>query len=579
MLTKLREQSQSFLIYILFGILIVVFIFFFGPQAEGWQPGQVTRNPTEWAARVGELEAPRQEVTLWMLRQERFGLLDDQQLSDDGIRREAATQVLEQLALEDRARKAGMRASDNEVTAYITSKDNPDLPLFSDRGGNFEYKSFQTGVTQGLGATIPVYRRAKERELVVNTYVDFLASQLRVPEPAVKEAWARAKLTWNLEYVQVNPEDYADQGAEPTLEEGSAWAAAHAKEVSEYYEANKKKYDHGKELRVSRLLKKVPADGGDEAKAKVRAELDALRAKAQEEGTDFAALVQESSEGAFKDQGGDMGWQVEGNADYAFFASLEAGQVSEIKDSPFGLWFVKVTEVKPAVKKSLEEAKAEIGQALAREGKKQDAAKKVAEEILAQLKAGKSFAEAAPPLPAPAPAEPAAGEGTSEEPPPPEPRVKATGAFSADRPDWNTIPGIGESPALAARLDALTAKAPLVGEVLEIDGSFFVVRLTERVEPDEAKFAEERGVYETRLRRQLGGDFFGRWSDHVFGWTRNRLMQKSFGGGAGGALLASLPQPGEGAAQLNETAFPKPAAPAAAAPGLPPGVKIQLPPN
>ena len=34
MLEQLRQQSRSFIIWILFGIIIVVFVISFGPQAE-----------------------------------------------------------------------------------------------------------------------------------------------------------------------------------------------------------------------------------------------------------------------------------------------------------------------------------------------------------------------------------------------------------------------------------------------------------------------------------------------------------------------------------------------------------------
>ncbi len=568
MLTQLRQQSQSFLIYILFGILIVVFIFFFGPQAEGWQPGQQTRrDPSEWAARAGAQEASGQEVTLWMLRQERYNLLDDDALANPGVRREAATQILEQLMLEDRARSAGLRASESEVTEFITSKRTGDLPLFSDRSGTFDYKRFQSGVTQGLGASAATYRRAKARELVVGRYIDFLNAQVKVSDKAVRDAWERAKRTWNLEYVKVDPADYADQAGTPTPEEGAAYAKANADEISKYYDAHKRTYDNDKEVRVSRLLLRPAKGSDDQAKAELRKQLEALRVKATADGADFEAIVKESSQGAFKDAGGDMGWQVKGNADYDFFAALNKGDVTEIKESPFGLWFVHAADVKPAVKRSLDDARDEIGVILAQTGKRTAAARKVADEMLTQLKAGKPFAEVAPPL-APAKPEneeqetpegetPEDGEEKVEEPPPaPEPQVKVTGAFSHDRPAWKEIPGIGESETLARLLPELTAEKPLVEQVLEIGGALYLVKLRERKEPDPAKFSTEKKIYQNRLSRGLSDQLFGRWRDTVYGPTRGRALQARFGGRSG-ALLASLPAPGTtSTARLNDKAFP-----------------------
>ncbi len=554
MLTQLRQQSQSFLIYILFGILIVVFIFFFGPQAEGWQPGQSPASTSEWAARAGSQEASGQEVRMWLGRQVRYGLMESEDVANPGVRREDATQVLEQLVLEDRARAAGMRAGDSEVTEFITSKKNGDLPLFTDRTGNFSYDRFKDNVSQGLGGTPAVYRRTKERELVVNRYVSFLGAQVKVSEKAVRAAWDRAKRTWNLEYVQIKSEEYAEQAGEPTAEEAGAYAKANADAVKKYYEDNKREYDHDKEVRVSRLLLRTAKGATTEAKAELKKKLEGLREKALAEGANFDALVKSNSEGAFKDAGGDMGWQVKGNADYAFFSGLEKGAISDVKESPFGLWFVRAADVKPAVKKSLDDARTEIGTILARTEKRKAAARKVAGEMLAQLKAGKPLEEVAPPLPAPAP-EPKEGEEASE-PPPPEPQVKVTGSFNADRASWKEIPGIGESEKLAKMLPKLTAKNPLVDEVLEIGDALYVVRLRERKEPDPAKFADEKKIYENRLKRQLNDQLFGSWRDFVYGPTRNRAIQMRFTGRAG-ALLASLPAPGTSStARLNDKAFP-----------------------
>ncbi len=558
MLTKLRQQSQSFLIYILFGILIVVFVFFFGPQAEGWQPGGGNAITNDWAARYDGEEVSSKEVRMWMLRQERFRQLDRDGLNNPVLKREAATQLLEQLVLEQRARKMGIAVGEEAIAEHIASKRNEDRFLFADRAGEFRYQAFVDGVTQGFGSSLDTYRRHKERKLVVDRYMTFLRAQVKVSEREVKAAWALATESWNLAYLEFDPATYSAEVAAPTAEDGAAFAKANAEKVKKYYEDNKKTYVHGKEVRVRRILLRVGKDADDAAKALVRSKLQGLLVEAKAPNADFAAIAKKSSEGSFAKQGGDMGWQIEGNADYDFYAKLEKGALSEIKESPFGLWFAKAEDVKPALKRSLEEATNEIGLELAKVEGARKAAKAAADAALAKVKGGTKLAEAVAVKPAPAPApegETPEGEKPVSEPPPSP--VKKTGSFNGDRFDFASIPGIGKSAALAKKLDGLTKEAPLVGEVVEVEDKFFVVQLEERVKPDEAKYAEEREQHENRLKGRRVQALFGNWSDFVYGATRQRAAFRAFGGG-GGAVLASIPAPGTGGAQLNSIAYPAP---------------------
>jgi peptidyl-prolyl cis-trans isomerase D len=573
MLTQLRDKSQSFLIFVLFGMLIVVFIFFFGPQAEGIRPGGPQSNVGGWAVKIGDEEVTQREVEMAVRRQALFESddLDEGELAR--LRRLTAEQVAARVALEQRARSMGMAVTDTELSSYIVGEDNPDAPLFRGREGAFEKDRYVSQVSQSLGGTTELYRKTKERELIIKRYMAFLESQVNVSEAEAREAFERSKRTWNLGFVVVDPADHAPEGAEPTAEEGTAYAKAHPDAVKAWFEANKKEYDREKEIRVRRILVRKPKDADEKALAEAKAKLEKLKARV-EGGEDFEAVAKEASEGYYKSFGGDMGWQGKENTsppDYAVYAALEQGQISDVKESPIGFWFVKAEEVKPAVHKKLDEVTDEIGLKLAKEDRRKGAARAVAEDILAQVKAGKTLEQAAPPL-APAPGgeegegaegEGAEGEGESKAP---ESRVQTTGPFSANRPMAERIPGIGKSEALAARLNDLTEKSPLVDEVLEIEGKFYVVRLVERFEPSDEDFAKEKDNFLQRLRMARVNQLFGGWQQLLFGSVRQRDLLQRFGAGAAIASLTTLPE----TATINEEAYPPvPAAPAPVMPGLP----------
>ena len=389
MLTELREKSQSFGIYILFGILIFVFIFFFGPQSEGCQPGGTSMNLNDWAAEVGGEEIIQREVEISVRRQ----ALYDPDFDADAealaqIRRASVLQIVEQAVVEQAARRMGLAVSDEALSQYIISDDNPDFPLFSDQAGRFDPERYRAQLTQSLGATADVYRRAKRREMIVQNYLTFLASQVQVGEAEARAAFDRSRRTWNLEYLAIDPAEHAGPVAEPTAADGAKYAADNAEAVKTYYEENKGDYDRDKEVKVRRVLIRKPKEGGAAAETAAKAKADELRAAALAEGADFEKIARESSEGYYKAFGGDMGWQSKANTaeqDYAVYAALEKGAVSEVQTSPIGFWFVRADDVKPAVKKSLDEVKDEIGLLLARKNARVAAARTVADAALAKV--------------------------------------------------------------------------------------------------------------------------------------------------------------------------------------------------
>lgn len=560
MLTELREKSQSFLIFVLFGMLIFVFIFFFGPQSQGLQAGgSGPKGVSGTAATVRGQAISMREVDMLVRRVANSGDLDEKKMAQ--LRRESALQLIDQVLLEQRARKMGLAISEEEVLRYITSERNPDYRLFTDHKGRFDDQLFSDRITQWFGVTTDIYVKTKEREMLIDRYMGFLAAQVKVSDAEVRKAFDEEKRTWNLEYIEFKGTDHKPT-TPLTPADGAKYAAEHADEVAKYYEDNKRQYVRDKEVRVRRILVRVPKDADDAQKKAAREKIEGLLAKAKADGADFAALASAESEGFFKKNGGDMSWKNSQNTskdDYAVFAALEKGQISAIQESKFGLWFVKADDVRPAVDRKLDAVKDEIGLVLAQQAAERDAARKVAQVALEAVKGGASlkdaYAKAVPPkVAAPAPEAPKDGEapedGGDKAPEDgdkapkeavadaPDP-VKTTGAFGARRSNVNRIPGIGESADLAARLDGLTKDKPLVDTLLEVDGRIIVARLKERVEPSDDDFAKEKDALAQRLRGRRANQLFGNWQAVVFGPVTQREAFRKF---AGGALLSSLPK-------------------------------------
>ena len=140
----------------------------------------------------------------------------------------------------------------------------------------------------------------------------------------------------------------------------SGSAAVADADVKAYYEQNKGRFGVDEQRRASHIL--FAPDGGDKAAARKKAEaaLAALKANPG----DFAKIAKEQSKDpGSAAQGGDLGFfgkgmMVKPFEEVAF--TLKPGETSDIVETDFGFHIIRVTEVKPAQVKPLEEVRADI---------------------------------------------------------------------------------------------------------------------------------------------------------------------------------------------------------------------------
>ena len=561
MLTDLRENSQHFVIYLMFGILIFVFIFFFGPQTDGCRPG-ATQARVGWAATVADVDLTQQEVEVAIRRRLTTEDMRDEDLSR--LRRETLLQLIDQVAIAEKARAAGFAISRDEIARFLIDKDeNPEFGLFARRNGKFDYDYFKNRI-QSFGTSVETYYEILERELLVRRYIDFLAGQVHVADAEVRALYDRRERKWNLSFVSFEaPPVEGEEEPKADAATAATYAAANEAALKKFYDDNKARYDRPTEIRIRRVQISPAKDGGEAAKTEARARIDALRTEATAPGADFEALAREKSEGSFKEQGGDMGWQTQENSsaeNWGVFSKLAQGQVSEVQEAPFGFWFARADEIRAPVKRTFDEVKSEIAALLAAREQRDAEVRTRAQAELLEVRNGKSFLDI---LRArmPAPPKPADGEVAEL---PPDPSIPETGEFSLDDlvvPD--TVPGIGKSARLVSLLPALTEQAPLVDELVEVDGRVYIVRLAKRVEPTEEGFATQRAALAAELRALRALSFIGGWQQRLFGNPSNRAMLGMLPDSGVNALLPDLTS--DTSIRVNLEAFPASAPPSAAA--------------
>jgi peptidyl-prolyl cis-trans isomerase C len=145
-------------------------------------------------------------------------------------------------------------------------------------------------------------------------------------------------------------------------------------QVKDFYEKNRKEFKHPAEVRVSRILIRVPKHATPAERNASKQRAGDLLAKLQA-GTDFAQLARANSQdSASAARDGDLGYIQKGDMDAAFekqaFA-LAPGQVSGVVTTLYGFEIIKVTDRRAAGYSPLEEVQDRIGQVLLK-SEKQD---------------------------------------------------------------------------------------------------------------------------------------------------------------------------------------------------------------
>jgi peptidyl-prolyl cis-trans isomerase D len=166
--------------------------------------------------------------------------------------------------------------------------------------------------------------------------------------------------------------------------------------------------------------------------------------------------------------------------------SLKVGEISPVINIPPNFYILKLLDKKESRIPSLEEVKEEVKRKAI--GLKADEkALQVAEDLLNQIRSGKSIREIAK------------ERGF---------QVEETGFFTRTQ---GVVPKIGPTREFMAALSSLSQKHPLPKEVFKTKDGYFVVRLSTLEQADKNLFSAARKNLQRRLAYQKQEEFFQNW--------------------------------------------------------------------
>lgn len=147
----------------------------------------------------------------------------------------------------------------------------------------------------------------------------------------------------------------------------SGETAVSEEEVQKYYDDNKHRFVEKEQVRLSRILLRVPPNATDAERSTVRTQTQKLVGQARKDGADFGALARANSAGPEASRNGELGWMTRGRMppdfDNAAF-NLDPGGVSDVIVTKLGFEIVKVWEKKNERQRPLTEVEANIRNSL-----------------------------------------------------------------------------------------------------------------------------------------------------------------------------------------------------------------------
>lgn len=571
--TSMRALLQSAwsraLVLAMFVLIILAFVFFFGPQTSGYQPGTA-----RWIAKVDGRPilniAIDASAERYRRRTGQSGRLSDQEFADFRRRLVINDAVVELLAV--RAEEAGMAVSYNEVRCYIVNwhrgymvdgvpicagfpenyaevYPNLDIGFYQDQEGNFS-DSYASDVRANFRVSDLDYEDRKGSELLALRYLDTVAATIDVPPAMVLSTFERRNTKVVLDVAILDPSSAI--GTPPTDVEVEAFLLVNAAAVQTAYAANTEDYAVERQVRIRRLQIRKPDASNTVAVEEATARYAAALARAEGDES-FESVVRELTElDNERATGGDMGLQTRSTLSEQIYAATETMAVGDVQgvEQQFAWSIIKLEELEEARTLPLAEVQSDIARELLvtqREDSARAALRSRGERLLA-LAAGEETLAAAAELEvgeqndaARVAARALAPEDVADEDlefsrttplltRQSQPFARETESpFIADLgPEFqgmifppspaDEVPGVGTSREMVRTAFTLTAESPLHGEIIESDGVLYIIRLAERTDaPTDVPAGDYTRIYE-QLRANMAESVVGSRS------ARNMLL-------------------------------------------------------
>ena len=380
MLSLMRKHAGTWMIKVILGAIVVVFVFWGVGSYTSRQAGRVAKvNGT--IITLDDYRASYNNL-IEQVRQSFGNNLNEELIRMLQLRKRALDQLVDKVLMLQAAEKLKLTVSDEELAEFIRN-----IGAFQS-AGVFDSGRYLNALNRSR-LTPEAFEVQQREALIIDKLQTLITGSIKVPDLEVRQwyLWNNAEV--DIDYLVLEPQRYKDikltdeeirnyfeqhkdsYKTDPGVkvrylyfkpEDYAARVTLAEDDIRDYYESNLDEFNIPKTVEARHIL--IKADPN------VKAEQDeSARKKAEEifklakEGQDFAELARKYSEGPTKDRGGYLGTfrreeMIKPFSDKAF--SMNAGDISEPVRTTFGWHIIKVEKVNPAKTLTLDEAQADI---------------------------------------------------------------------------------------------------------------------------------------------------------------------------------------------------------------------------
>lgn len=480
LLETIRQQTDSPWAKIIFGAVVMVFVFW-GIGASGGPKTQAIAEVNGQRITDTQLQRIMRNVT----RGSASAMNEDEL---DQITRDVIEQLIQTEVLLQEADRLDIEVSDNEIARYVLQID-----AFRTESGKFSKELYERNLKR-MGLSGGKFEEQIRDQRTIEKLEQLVRDAVVITDGELKRIYTQASTELGVSFVRIPDTALLDQ-VEVDQMSIDAYVDGNEAELKTIFEDDYDRlYNKPARATYSQIRLRTDIDGF-EADA-VRAKLDGILAEARADGTaeGFAQLARRYSEDFSASNGGAMGTQSEKQiAEGAREVILGAtpGAITGVVEVPQGLAIYLVDEVIPAETRTFDEVKADIARETLAKQKVNEFAAQVAEEIRT------AWTDPASP-----PTELLDRYGLS---------VSTVESFSPMQP---TLAGAGTSPGLIADL-ADTTGAEVLGMVHATDGGRIVAAVSSYTPADMAAFEQQKDMIRAQLEQQKQEAVLAGWAQDL----------------------------------------------------------------
>ena len=522
MLELMRKHARSWLVKILLGIIIVVFVLYFG--STRWRQMAEAIAVIDGKA-ISWVDFQNEYQNLIDVYRQRYGAaLTDDMLKSLNLKQQAYDNIINQAVILHKTEELNIKVTEEEVKAIILA-----TPIFQ-RSGAFDERIYNQFLRYKK-ITPADFEENQRKLLTMIKLEDLIQNGVKVADKEVFDLYRFQSEKINIHYLSISTKNYTEkivprrEDLEAYLKEhGDAFRIpeqiqikylsfpgqnfAHSAKVSdtdviEYYNRHKDSFltKGGKTAPLSEVKDKIISELKQVQGMRIASE-ESKKAHDviyQKENIDEYARQNELkiiSSSFFSSKSTPQEFkQIKDFNRVAF--SLQADELSSVLSDDKTYYLLKLIAKKPSHVPGLNEIEKEVGRQFA-EGESMRLCKKDAEVILGSLKKGETLHKVSQ------------EKGL---------RVEETGLFLPG----STIPKLGLSQELNNVLFQLSEKTPYPDDVYFINGSFVIVKFKERGILDVKDFEIKKTALKNVLLRMKKNEYMLSWIE------RNKEAMKNEG--------------------------------------------------